>query len=130
MPVIWLCSAVVMLAAAALGSRAAVAPGRHRDALWAAVAWSVVVAIATAGLHDPGVSIGSLVAGVVLAVALIGVLPFAVYYGLGRLLGTRRVWLGALWLITLLPLFEYVLFAYLIAGGLVFCPPDRYECRV
>jgi hypothetical protein len=119
---------VVSLGACAVGVwRSASGRGHALGAAGVVVASLVITGVA-ATTHDPDVSGDRFAEGLMLAFVALGLVPLAIYYGLGAALARRRVILGGLWLITQVPLAYYALIAWIFVLDYVACTPDAYEC--
>jgi hypothetical protein len=68
-------------------------------------------------------------AGLLLAAAVSAAVP-AAYFALGRALSGKPVVLWVVFTISLLPLIYVGFLTLLMVAGLVYCPPDAYECPV
>jgi hypothetical protein len=88
---------------------------------------TVAAGVATATGREAGVTTGDLVAGILVGALGFATLPALAYYALGRFVPLRPVVL-AVWVVSLFPLFFYVVIVAFVTTGLVACPPDAYEC--
>jgi small-conductance mechanosensitive channel len=100
----------------------------------ALVGLAVWLAIVLLGIlapeRDPGVSSGSFWRGMALGALLMGVVPFAGYYALGRALASHRIALAVVWVVALVPFYYLMFVAFIVSVGPIGCPPDSYECPV
>jgi 4-amino-4-deoxy-L-arabinose transferase-like glycosyltransferase len=98
---------------------------------WLAVAGAAVVGVGFAVLamttHDPDVSVGAAVTGVLLA-GILGALPAYALFALGRALARRPVALSVVCVALLVPLAYLNAFGWWMVLDHVRCPPDAYEC--
>jgi hypothetical protein len=65
--------------------------------------------------------------------ALLALLASAIALGVYWVLGIvvrQLVTLGGLWVLSLMPLYFYALFAWLVVAGYTQCGPQAYECPV
>jgi hypothetical protein len=125
---------ILVLVVLALVAVPAVVGVRRRDAQrpdWLAVGGAALVGVGFAVLamasHNPDVSVGATVKGVVLA-GLLGALPAYAMFALGRALARRPVVLGALCVVLLVPLVFLNAVGWWMVLDHVHCPPDAYEC--
>ncbi|SRR5581483_8422989 len=122
---------LVLPGAVAAGASAAGAKRvDRRVAFGVALAAGAALALVTAGERAAGVHEGALIAGVAIAAVFVAILPLIAYYELGRAMLGHRVVLAVLWLLSLVPLYFYLFFAWLAVAAKVSCPPGAYECPV
>jgi hypothetical protein len=92
-------------------------------------ALGALFAVLAATTHDPAVSSGDAVQGVVLA-ALLGAVPPYAFFLLGRALAEHRITLGLICVASAVPVTYLYVLGWIIVVGLVHCPPDAYECPI
>jgi hypothetical protein len=119
---------VVSLGTCAAGVWRARSQRGHAVGIAGIVVASLAITAVAATTHDPDVSGGRFAEGLMLAFVALGLVPLAVYYGLGASLARHRLILGGLWLITQVPLAYYALIAWIFVLDYVACTPDAYEC--
>ena len=127
---IWVLPAVAIGVATVLGVQLADRPKLDWRVIAGAVAWCVAVLAIAVPERDPEVTDGAFAEGLVLCALLVGVVPYAAYYALGRLLARKRVALGVVWVLSVAPFYYYLFIAWLIVLDRVACGPDDYECPV
>jgi hypothetical protein len=125
--VAFLVPAVLALAALALGAWARRSRG-HVIGIALVVAASILIVLAVATGRDPEVGDSQFARGLALALVALGLAPLGVYYGLGAALARRRVILGVVYVVLLVPLYYYAFIAFILVADLVYCGPDAYEC--
>ena len=100
----------------------------NRYAVLGGLAWALLLVIVVNGDHDPEVSAGGYIRGLLFAAGLMALLPWALYYALARAMVKYPIALALLWAASIVPLYYFQFLAFLLALDGVACPPDAYEC--
>jgi hypothetical protein len=99
---------------------------------WAPAALVVLISAALGLLaylsRAPDVSGSRALDGAAIALAA-SAIPLSMYYTLGRLI-RRAMAVLVVWLLSLLPLYYYAIFAVIVVASWAQCTPGQYECPV
>jgi hypothetical protein len=114
------------------GRAAASSVGRVVIRRWIPVALAALISVTIGALvysgHAVEVSGARALHGALLAL-LASAIALGVYWILGIVV-RRLVTLAGLWVLGLMPLYFYALFAWLVVAGYAQCGPQAYECPV
>jgi hypothetical protein len=117
-------------AALRAGRAAAISVGRAAVQRWIPVAMVALISVTIGVLayvgHALEVSSAQALHGAVIAL-LASALALGMYWGLGIVV-RHLVTLGGLWVVSLLPLYFYAFFAWILVAGYTQCGPQAYEC--